>query len=284
MNITLYTVSAFTKNNTGGNLAGIVLNADNLSNAQKQKIATIANYSETAFVGSDPQVDFSVSFFTPTAEVNFCGHATLALFYLLFHQGIISEGSYQQRTKAGILSVTLSTDGEVVMQQTLPQTLANFSIHEIAPLLNQKSEILQNQPPIEVLSTGLSDLIISIPVGLLDSITPNLSLIHDFCLLNNIIGFHLFELNEANSEISASCRNFAPLVGIDEESATGSACGALACYLYKHYKMQRFTFQQGKVMGKESRLTASVSVKEDSISRVEVGGLAKLIACDIISL
>jgi PhzF family phenazine biosynthesis protein len=182
------------------------------------------------------------------------------------------------------LSVTLDKDGKVLMQQALPKTLASFSVEQIAPLLNLTPEILANQLPNEVLSTGLADLIIPIPLGLLDSITANLNLISDFCLANNIIGLHLFELNEKTNKINASCRNFAPLVGINEESATGSACGALACYLFNHLKMQHFTFQQGRKMGLKSRLTASVSTKEKKISCIEVGGFAKLVKSNVINL
>ena len=277
MNITLYTVCAFTENNDGGNLAGIVLGADNLSSSQKQKVAAIAGYSETAFVCSDGQVDFSVSFFTPTEEVDFCGHATLALFYLLFSQGHIKAGSYQQRTQAGILSANVADTGEIIMGQVLPKTLAHFSIDEIAPLLNLEVNQLTTQLPIEVLSTGLADLIIPVPFGLLDTIIPNLDLINRFCRDNNIIGLHLFELNEKNNVINASCRNFAPLVGINEESATGSACGALACYLYQHTKNKEFVFQQGRKMGKSSRLTASINEIDGKVIEVQVGGMAKRI-------
>ncbi|WP_022940021.1 PhzF family phenazine biosynthesis protein [Psychromonas hadalis] len=284
MEMILHTISAFTDHGHGGNLAGVVLNADKLSDKQKQQIAKQAGYSETAFVCSDPQVDFSVSFFTPTAEVDFCGHATLALFYLLFEQRIVGIGDYQQRTKAGILSVTLKADGGVIMQQILPKTLARFSSEQIAPLLNLKPEKLINTLPIEVLSTGLADLFIPIPLGLLDTIKPNLPLIKKFCFEKNIIGLHLFELNAETEKVSASCRNFAPLVGIDEESATGSACGALACYLYQHLKIENSLFQQGRSMRRSSLLSASVAITDSKISNVKVGGFAKLIKREVIVL
>lgn len=284
MQINLHTISAFTDQGNGGNLAGVILNADLLSQTQKQQIASKAGYSETAFVCTDPQVDFSVSFFTPTEEVNFCGHATVALFYLLFKKGIIHTGCYQQRTKAGILGITIGAEGEIIMQQALPKKSASFSAQQIAPLLNLKTGTLQSDLPIEVVSTGLSDLLVPIPLRLLDSIKPNLPLINEFCKLHNIIGLHLFELNKVSDKISASCRNFAPLVGIDEESATGSACGALAYYLYQHLKMEKFLFQQGRSMGCNSLLHASVTVKKKKISVIKVGGFAKLIKNEIIKL
>lgn len=288
MDILLYTLSAFTYHDEGGNLAGVVLEAENISLQQKQKIATIAKYSETAFVCSDPQVDFSIAFFTPTEEVDFCGHATLALCHLLFVQQKISIGRFQLRTKIGILEVVVNKDGSVILQQALPEMLTHYSIDQIAPLLNVKPEELTSKLPMQVFSTGLADLIIPIPLGLLDNITPNLSLISEFCLTNNIIGLHLFELNEQlsslDNHISASCRNFAPLVGINEESATGSACGALACYLYHYTKQQKFTFLQGQLMGQTSLLNATVYEKNGEISRIEVAGEAKLIKQNIFQL
>jgi len=277
MQIQLHTVSAFTAQGKGGNLAGVVLNADTLNYAQKQQIAKQAGYSETAFVSPDSQVDFSVSFFTPTEEVDFCGHATVALFYLLYQQQTISAGHYQFSAKAGLFAVTVTENAEVIVQQALPKTLANFSAQKVAPLLNLTADTLQGQLPIEVLSTGLADLIVPIPVGLLDKIKPNLALIKTFCSEHNIIGLHLFELNEETAKITASCRNFAPLVGIDEESATGSACGALACYLNKHLNIDQLIFEQGRIMNCLSLIKARVSVKEKKIITIEVGGFAKLI-------
>ncbi len=143
MQIQLYTVSAFTAQEEGGNLAGVVLSADALSNVQKQKIAKYAGYSETAFVSHDSQVDLSVSFFTPTEEVDFCGHATVALFYLLQKQQIIPLGSYQFSAKAGLFSVTIMESLEVIVQQALPKTLASFSTQEVAPLLKLTPATLQ---------------------------------------------------------------------------------------------------------------------------------------------
>ena len=61
----------------------------------------------------------------------------------------------------------------------------------------------------------------------------------EFCQQHKVIGVHAFELLESECGLTASCRNFAPLVDIPEESATGSANGALACYLTKHVFVQQ---------------------------------------------
>ncbi|WP_046006551.1 PhzF family phenazine biosynthesis protein [Pseudoalteromonas rubra] len=73
--INVHLVNAFTERGKGGNPAGVVLNADGLTDEQKQAIAREVGFSETAFVSSASDADFAVSFFTPTAEVDFCGHA-----------------------------------------------------------------------------------------------------------------------------------------------------------------------------------------------------------------
>lgn len=279
LNIEVLLVNAFTQAGTGGNPAGVVLNADNLSAAQKLKIAQAVGYSETAFVASDEVADYEVSFFTPTAEVDFCGHATLATFSALHQKGILAAGTYLQRTKAGLLAVDIAANGKVVMEQQLPQKLTSFTQQQIAKVLGIDSEILASTKlPIEVISTGLADVIIAVPPGYLDTIVPNDDVIARFCKKHKVVGFHVFELCESESNLTASCRNFAPLFGIPEESATGSACGALACYLTEHLALaSEYVFEQGRAMNCTSIISASVKSNNATISKVEVGGFANVI-------
>jgi PhzF family phenazine biosynthesis protein len=275
-NIEVILVNSFTDNGKGGNPAGVVFNADNLSNAQKLKIAQVVGYSETAFVSSDEEADYEVSFFTPTDEVDFCGHATLATFSTMYQLGAHTAGSYVQRTKAGMLSVNIEPNGKIVMEQQLPQKLNSFSYSKISNVIGIASNILESTKlPIEVISTGLPDLIIPVPKGYLDLIKPNDETIAGFCKKHNIVGFHVFELCEPYSKFTASCRNFAPLFGISEESATGSSSGALACYLTEHLALgSDFVFEQGRAMNCTSIITASVESHHSTIISVKVGGFA----------
>lgn len=279
MNIEVILVNSFTVNGQGGNPAGVVLNADKLTDKQKLKIAHAVGYSETAFVSSDDEADFAVSFFTTTDEVDFCGHATLATFSTLYQKGLLAAGTYTQRTKVGILPVTIEPSGKVIMAQQLPQTLACFSYHEIAPVIGIESSILQStQLPIEVISTGLPDVIIPVPYGYLDLINPNDELIAAFCKKYEVVGFHVFELCSAGAKLTSSCRNFAPLFGISEESATGSSSGALACYLTEHLALgSEYVFEQGRAMGCTSIITASIESDNATVTRVQVGGFASII-------
>ncbi|MHA2937885.1 PhzF family phenazine biosynthesis protein [Vibrio sp. RC27] len=276
LNIEVALVNAFTENGKGGNPAGIVLNADQLSDDQKLKIAQAVEHSETAFVSSDDVADYEVSFFTITGEVDFCGHATLATFSTMYQKGILAAGSYVQRTKAGMLPVTIESNGKVVMDQQLPQKLDSFTYQEIANVIGIESHILASTAlPIEVISTGLADVIIPVPNGYLDSIEPDDDLIADFCKKHNVVGFHVFELCDPERNLTASCRNFAPLFGISEESATGSSSGALACYLTEHLALgHEYVFEQGRAMNCTSMITASVESHDSMVINVKVGGFA----------
>ncbi len=277
-NVEAILVNSFTENGTGGNPAGVVLDADYLSNEEKLQIAQVVGYSETAFVSRDNEADFEVSFFTVTGEVDFCGHATLAAFSAMYQDGIISEGKYVQRTKAGLLVVTIDTSGLVVMDQKLPEYGAQFSYELISELVGLDSKVLEStRLPIEVVSTGLPDIIVPVPYGFLDKIQVNENLTINFCKRHEVIGIHAFELCEKTNMVTASCRNFAPLFGISEESATGSASGALACYLTKHLPnthSNSFVFEQGRAMKCISKITASVDSNEQGIIKVRVGGFA----------
>ncbi|MGO1297164.1 MAG: PhzF family phenazine biosynthesis protein [Vibrio sp.] len=289
-NVEALLVNSFTHHGNGGNPAGVVLHAErfNLTNAEKLAVAQAIGYSETAFVAKDDEVDFELSFFTPTEEVDFCGHATLAAFSMMYEAGLLSAGHYMQRTKAGLLAVTIETTGRVVMQLRLPEYRGVLSYEVISELIGLDATLLAStQLPIEIVSTGLADIIVPVPYGYLDTIQVNQRLTADFCHQHNVIGIHAFELPNASSTLTASCRNFAPLVGIAEESATGSASGALACYLTKHGvtpDCHHFTFEQGRAMGCISRISATVESNEHGIVDVQVGGVAQLVASKNIPL
>ncbi|UTW00459.1 PhzF family phenazine biosynthesis protein [Marinomonas rhizomae] len=273
--VELYLIRAFSIAGKGGNLAGVVLNADTLTDLQKQSIAKQVGVSETAFVCQSDKADFQVSFFTPTVEVDFCGHATLSVFWLLHHLQYISAGSYQQETKAGILSVEIESQGDVLMSQNLPVWWGEYSAEDIAPMLGiQPSLIAQTGLPAQAISTGLVDLMVPVPFGLLDNLDIDNDAITRFCDQHHFVGFHVFEMNPPESSYAASCRNFAPAVGIPEESATGSSSGALACYLHRHFSYQQAIFEQGRAMGMPSRLVTQLTTENELLTQVQVGGEA----------
>ena len=271
--VDVYLVRAFSIAGKGGNLAGVVLHADTLTDVQKQSIARQVGVSETAFVSQSDKADFRLDFFTPTVEVDFCGHATLGVFWLLRHLQYISVGRYQQETKAGILAVEVALNGDVLMNQSLPIWSEEFSAEDIAPMLVLQSQlIIQSGLPIQAVSTGLVDVMIPVPYGVLDCLEVDSDAITRFCQLHQCVGFHVFEMNPPEASYTASCRNFAPAVGIPEESATGSSNGALACYLNRHFGYQQMVFEQGRAMRMPSRIVTQLATEDGELTQVKVGG------------
>ncbi|MCT4617185.1 MAG: PhzF family phenazine biosynthesis protein [Candidatus Gracilibacteria bacterium] len=274
MEVKVYTLNAFTQDINGGNPAGVVLNADNLSDNQMQEIAKKINFSETAFVSKTNFADYKVRFFTPTSEVDLCGHATIATFFLMSKINLIKKGNYKQETKAGILDIEVKNDNLVYMAQNIPIYSDILQKEEIADSLNITSDIFISDLPIQIVSTGLRDIFVSIKtLEDLNNIEPNFEKISQISKKYNVIGYHLFTLGTLFSS-TAHCRNFAPLYDINEEAATGTSSGALSCYLNKYKKINGndLIFEQGYKMNRPSKILASIKSKDNKILGVKVGG------------
>ncbi|MGS0973270.1 MAG: PhzF family phenazine biosynthesis protein [Candidatus Izemoplasmataceae bacterium] len=272
----IFHVAAFNKQKNGGNKAGVVLFADALSDQEKQSIAARLGYSETAFVMHSNEADFEVRFFTPIKEVDLCGHATIGTFNVMRDEGIISPGIYTQKTKAGLLKLDVKKD-EVFMEQLAPKYYQKLMQKDVQTLFHNDLQ-LHHLYPIEVVSTGLKEIFLPMASSeALDELEPKFDKMIDFCLELGAIGIHAFHLDD--EKIDAVSRNFAPVVGIQEESATGTSNGALACYLYKyHEKKKEYHMEQGLNMKQPSELFVKLTVNEDDdILQVWVGGRAKIL-------
>ena len=118
-----YIVDAFTDTLFGGNPAGVVIlgNADFPEAEVMRKTAAELRYSETAFIKQTGEKEFNIRYFTPAAEVDLCGHATIGAFFALADAGLVNFGaSYINNTLAGRLNIVL-TDGAVLMDMAVPQ-------------------------------------------------------------------------------------------------------------------------------------------------------------------
>jgi PhzF family phenazine biosynthesis protein len=279
MNVKVYTLNSFSKYGRGGNPAGIVLDADFLSEQEMQRVAKLVNLSETAFVQRSDKADFKVRFFTPNGEVDLCGHATIATFYLLAIKNKISAGKYLQETKAGILNIEVKKDKVIFMNQTLPKFYKKIEKKEIADALNISEEWILSDLPIQIVSTGIKDILIPIiSLKVLHHIRPNFRKVALISKKYGVIGFHLFTL-ETKLCSTAHCRNLAPLYDIPEESATGTSNGALSCYLFQYKKITKeqsknLVFEQGYSMNNPSEILAVLTIKDKKIIEVKVGGTA----------
>ncbi|OGO76768.1 MAG: phenazine biosynthesis protein PhzF [Clostridiales bacterium GWB2_37_7] len=279
MNVKAYKLNSFTQNIEGGNPAGVVLHAEELNEAQMQKLAELIGFSETAFVTKSETADFRIRFFTPCAEVDLCGHATIAVFNLLHQRGFLQEGEYTQETKAGILKIRIQNN-TVFMQQAMPQYYEIVEGEELADCLEIDINALEDKLPIQAVSTGLKDILVPLKnEEYLANLKPNMKKIEELSKKYNAVGLHVFAISNADKK--TICRNFAPLYGIPEESATGTSNGALACYLHKYGVItennKEIIFEQGIYMHKPSIIKAKLDVQNNALVEIWIGGDAVLL-------
>ncbi|MBS4539301.1 PhzF family phenazine biosynthesis protein [Clostridium sp. D2Q-11] len=287
MEIIMYLVDAFSDKKFSGNPAGVIPDAKGLSSQDMQRIATEINLSETAFVQKIDEDNYKVRFFTPTQEVDLCGHATIATFYTLaskgYLKGIDNETKrYYQHTKAGKLYVDVyCSDGEIdniFMEQASPKLIGQLDeVDELLVSMNINIDELgleSKKIKSQIISTGLPDLMVPIKnKETLNKIEIDYNKVTKLSKKLDVTGIHAFTIEKGQ----VYTRNFAPLVGINEEAATGTANGALFYYLRENniINKDKITIKQGEILNRPSEILCKIS--ESNPNCIEVGGKASII-------
>ena len=275
-----FVVDAFTAVPFGGNTAGVVLLERDASFPDEQRMQQVAaefRYSETAFVVPCCDGSFRTRYFTPTGEVPLCGHATVATFGVLRRLGMTRAVEVVNHTAAGDLRVTFAGP-RVMMQMARPQLLPPLSEEEQAELWRVMGV---PQPAAEahpaVVTTGLPDILLPLPdVEALQALAPDFAALAGLNRRTQTVGVHAYAM--ADDGYTAHVRNFAPLYGIDEESATGTSNAALAYLLYRRGKAragESLVFLQGEAMGRPSEVAVEVRSAAAEVE-VWVGGEVSL--------
>lgn len=269
-----YVVDAFADRPFGGNTAGVVLlgNEPFPDEGLMLQVAAELRYSETAFVRRLTPTEYHVRYFTPTAEVELCGHATVASFALLHRLGD-ARGRCLCRTLAGDLDIDAGE--RVMMQMATPRVVKTIAdtraVYRSLGIADYRPEL-----PVQVVYAGLSDIMIPVPDGAtLNTLQPDMEAVAAVTGEHDAVSFHLFAL--ATDGHTAHVRDFAPLYGIPEESATGTANAALTHYLAVNNVIPAqgdFSFLQGEAMGRASVVATRITPS----GAVYVGGTAAVVA------
>ena len=269
-----FIVDAFTDQPFGGNPAGVVLlDSDAFPKEELMlQIAAELRYSETAFVKRHSAQEFTIRYFTPKAEVELCGHATIASFFLLHRKGWAS-GPCLCHTKAGDLHIEAGE--KVMMQMAKPRIVATVAeTEEIYQALGVKN--YRPTMPVQIVYAGLPDIMIPLPdVATLQVLQPDMHAVSEITKRLEAISFHVFAFD--NDGYTAHVRDFAPLYDIPEESATGTANASLTYYLQQCGCLgaeAECTFIQGEAMGRPS----VVATRIQADGNIFVGGKAVIIA------
>lgn len=269
-------VSAFVDERKGGNLAGVVLDRTDLSEAQMQDVARQLALSETVFVRAAPD-GFRLDFFTPNKRVPDCGHATVAAFGLLSERRRIAGTQTVKHTVNGPRDMRVDSAG-IFMQQPAATYATAADEDGIVASLGLTGGDLAAAPAAARHDVGF--LIVPVlDAAILSRLAPDMSKISAISDLLDVIGYYVYA--PGKNGLDATVRMFAPSFGIPEESATGMAAGLLSAYLYDRggSKRETYTIEQGAYMSPPSPSVIQTRpvLRDGVITEVWVGGRASVI-------
>ncbi|MBF5031994.1 MULTISPECIES: PhzF family phenazine biosynthesis isomerase [unclassified Micromonospora] len=256
--------AAFTADPAGGNPAGVVLDATGAGDAEMQRVAAEVGYSETAFlVPAGGGGRFTVRYFSPKAEVPFCGHATIAsaVAYAQRH----GPGVLHLDTRAGLVEVATSVQADGATTATLtsvaPRTvpLAADDLAALLAALRWSPDDLDATLPPRVAYAGAWH-----PIVAAETRQRLADLDYDTAALSALMAerdWTTIDLVHRESPLVFHARNPFPPGGVVEDAATGAAAAAFGGYLRELGLVRppaTVTVRQGDDMGRPSLLTVSI--------------------------
>lgn len=287
-----YQVDSFTKEKFKGNPAGVIVNADGLSDDQMQLIARELNHSETAFLFSPDSMDCDgvIRYFTPKAEVPVCGHATIAAMYAKALEDRLDSRVLKIKTRIGILNFEIikkNEDYRVIMTQgpfKLSPVLDDTTTRRIMKALSLEKSDLNLKCPVQIASTGHSKVMIGIKNrGKLNDLTPDFQALTELSGRIHCNGYFVFTFDSGDENILTSGRMFAPAIGIDEDPVTGNANGPLGGYLIANRIIQvqddqfEFRARQGERMNRAGTVNVRVTIQDDKPVSIQITGEAVVV-------
>jgi PhzF family phenazine biosynthesis protein len=272
--------AAFTHQGRGGNPAGVVLEAASLSDGERQDIARAVGYSETVFLERTTNPgQFRTRYYSPLAEVAFCGHATIAAAVAFAERH--GAGRLILDTLAGsiVVETVAESAGVTATLTSAPTRTRPASPEEASAALSAlrwTSADLDPAYPMHVAYAGNDHLVVAVRSR---EILAHLG--YDYDGLASLMareGWTTVHAVHATSPTRFAARNPFPPGGVVEDPATGAAAAAFGGYLRSLGLVEppaAVVIDQGEDMGRPSRLVVRIDPDDD---RVRVTGTAGPIA------
>lgn len=258
----LHRLSAFAETPSGGNPAGVWVGDTLPDPADMQQIAADVGFSETAFVAPAEGSHRTVRYFSPEAEVTFCGHATIATGAVLGSHG--PETVYKLSTAIGEVPISVSRkNGQVRVSLTSVDTKnrkpSGEFLDEALAILGWDTSDFDSSIPPAVAYAGAWHLVLAASApDRLDTLNYDFEKLKSLMLKKNLT---TIQLVRRESESVFRSRNPFPVGGVVEDPATGAAAAALGGYLRDAGLVEtpfNFEIRQGTEMGRPSLLTVEV--------------------------
>ncbi|GAC1372254.1 MAG: PhzF family phenazine biosynthesis protein [Hymenobacter sp.] len=282
-------VDAFTSHPLSGNPCAVVLDAEGLPPATRQKLAREFNQSETAFVdrAAPGSSEFTVRFFTPAEEIPLAGHPTIATVTALLHAGRVALPAV-----GGPLALTLhllhgpirvevlppqgAEPPMIWMTQRRPVFGATHTPEAVMPLFGLTPADLLPGAPIQTVSTGTPQLMLLLRdhAALRRARVADAAALGRYRAASDFFSPHLFCLGGATPAGHTFARHYGTPPDVAEDPVTGSATGGMAAYLWHHGYLDSPTFvaEQGHDMGRAGTVLVRIHGPREAIDAVQVGG------------
>ena len=247
MNQKIYFVDTFTEKTFSGNAAGVVFHKGEIDGNTMQNIAFENNLSETAFINTAKENE--IKFYSPTIEVDLCGHATLASAFIFFNFIDKKATDTIFKSNRGELKVTKKEDSLVMsLPKDYPRKIDD--IEKISDALNcQVIEVFR----------GIDDFLAIVKdESIVETIDPNIEKIAELDSRGLIV-------SAKGETTDFTSRVFGPNVGVDEDPVTGSAHALLATYWGDVLNLQKMKARQAS---KSCLLYTSPSPRDRTRSRM----------------
>ena len=278
----------------GGNPLAVFPDAEGLTAADMLRLAREMNLSETTFVlpPEAPEADFKVRIFTPAGEIPFAGHPVVGTHWVLAHLGRVAlEAPVTEvhfELGVGVLPADLHVSGGAVERVVMTQDRPTFhaTLEDLTDLADglglPTGAITETGLPAQVVSTGLPQMMVPVrslaDVQNLSADELNVAALNLACRAVGTECVMVFTRETEQPASTVHVRMFAPLLGVPEDPATGSANGALGAYLVRHRVVPiegptvHIVSEQGAELHRPSTLTVEVEHRDGEPTAVRVGG------------
>jgi len=288
----LFLVDTFTRERFCGNPAAVVLDAEQLSEAEMRRLARELHGTEVAFVlaADASDHDIEIRFFSPRREVTFIGHAALAAHYVRAIAGGVPEGKVRQKSGNAIIEVEVTGEAPD-LRITLHQSPASFGPivpeERRAPVLDAlgiSSSSLHPACPMQVMSKWNSRLLIGLnSPDALESLQPDMRALMQLPPRVGADGFFVFALHPDTAPLTTESRMFCPVIGVPEDPVSGNAHAMLGVYLVHHGLLAsnghpaRLIGRQGRFVERPGQVEVQVEASGKRATAVQVAGDATIV-------
>ena len=286
--IQVHQVDAFTRKQFTGNPAGVVLNADELTDAEMLAIARELNNADTAFLMARDGDDHDVRarFFTPRMEAGFVGHATVAAHYVLSRRRTHTE-RLRQKSKAGVVEIDVRGSGDerrIAIRQKRPPIGRELNDRERLAVLDSlalATDDLDLRCPIRITGAGSTRLMVGVRgPDALKGLKPDSSRLTTLSAQLGASGYFIFTLAPQDPAFFTESRMFCPALGIPEDPVSGNAHGLLGAYLAEQKLLKiegdrvSFSGTQGHYLHRPGRVDVELELRNGEIENVWIVGQA----------